>query len=115
MQDRQIVHRLLKLARTLIAEADLFEDETMSKLFVNLHTWITKFVAKKPASLVAIQMMENLKTVEFRLKNKMHLTGEEAVKEFSKVVKRLFSLHASPMSRLVHKYGKSFTEIWDRV
>lgn len=120
MDDRQVARELLKMAKELIvtpkkavrsreAEKDMSR-EVVSKLYLRLHKWVTKFVTSRPASPISIQMLDGLKSVEKQLKGKMRLTGREAVVAFCQACSDHFNLGSLPLATLGKKYGNRLIE-----
>ena len=91
---------------------DPMEKEKLSKLYIRLHKWATKKILSLPSTApVAAQIMENVNTVEKRLKGKGNLRGEAAVEAMIKAMAGLFTVEAAPLKGLWRKYGKPVEEL----
>jgi GNAT superfamily N-acetyltransferase len=102
--------RFEAMAIRIADDLDPMAGEKMSKLFTDLHTWVTKTAMGKPSTApIVVQLLEGLNQVQESLHGKMGLTGSEAVKAFAKAALDdfggPFTVHAGPFTRLWRKYS----------
>ncbi len=84
---------------------DSMAKEKMPRLILALEGAIIKKTDKLPSSApIASQMIGSLNTIKYLLRNKLKLTGREAVSEFSKACQGHFTHSFPPLSTLVKKY-----------
>jgi len=85
--------------------ADSMAKERIPRLILLLEAAIIKKTDKlPPAAPIASQMIGSLNTVKYLLRNKLKLTGREAVSEFAQACQGHFTHTFPPLSTLVKKY-----------
>lgn len=97
-------------------KADSMAKERMPRLILALEAAIIQKTDKLPSSAPIVkQMIGSLNTIKYLLRNKLKLTGREAVSEFAQACQSHFTHDFPPLSTLVKKYKLKVDPIRGRV
>lgn len=104
MNNKRIANELSRIADSI---DDKMEKEKLSKLFVMFHAWATEVIDSRPSTApIVSQILNSMAVVKKKLKNKMNLTGREAVEAMLDAMQGHFTEIAKPIPYLQRKYGR---------
>ena len=106
LADSENVGKEASMDKEKVAEKDMSK-ERVSNLYLRLETFVTKFIASRPAAPISVQMLGSLQAVRKILQSKMQLRGREAVLAFAQACKMHFNMGSLPLATLGKKYGNN--------